>query len=575
MSNSTSTSTVPLAIRVITAKDRVVIQGRYFVYEDEQHPLRRFRMRGMAFPVPLHYKDKNYPYDAKGWIAVLKQLREASPYLNTLRLYRLPPLLADDGQLDFFQSAADLGFYLLIPLTDVSGHGVLDRDLVAPKCYPRRLYSYGIQVLDALQHYPNILAGVIGNEVMNSLQHWHSAPCLLAYARDLKLHMMKSSLPSNSGSAIATKSRPYIPLVYTAQHDGIGAMVSPAELVQLTTNYLTCTDTMDDNGIAIRHDDDDNNNNNNNNNNSTSTVASLRHAIDAIGINIESWCSSLQSFDRNEDGSMGTFLDLFQHLENNTSPVPIFFSELGCSQFLFDRDNGMRQSRNTSMSNPVLGARTWNELVIVEHEMQDVWSGYVAYTYDGPTGFRMAEGGPWDGINTLTFNADMESFLQQLATVASSSDNESIIVGATNVANESVSCSLVQNALTDCCNLDLTELKSMPSYARPSVFTKLKSWFEQFLPGFRKIDGSWQSRSTVATTSMTRTKNESMTAHFLKGLPMLELWCLIGTLILLTSRMRVWSPIRPRNTTAESRRIRSSHIQNYNTFHEGGAAKTD
>ena len=242
-----------MAASIITDQDRVIVQGRYLVYE--QNPTQRFMMRGMAFPVSIHDRI----YNEEGWIAVLKELRQASPYINTLRLYQIH---LDGGNGDhsnynhkmdgFYQAAAELGFYLLVPLTTASGDGVLDRGKPAPHCYNSKLFRYGAKVLESVREHPNVLGGVLGNEVLNSLKDWPAAPCLLAYARDLK---------RLEGSRL--------PLMYTTQHDGIGAVVTPAESAELLLHYLTCD--VDRNAT-----------------------------LDILGINIESWCSSLQTFERNE-----------------------------------------------------------------------------------------------------------------------------------------------------------------------------------------------------------------------------------------------------------------------------------
>jgi hypothetical protein len=431
----------------------------------------------MAFPVPVDYDSKNYVYNETGWIDVLHQLREASPYINTIRLYRLPPtvflqtpqlqqssLTVNDNNpsLGFFQEAARLGFYVVVPLTAVSGDGVLDRDLKAPSCYKYKLYNYGKKLVDTLQVHPNILGGVIGNEVMNNLLHWHSAPCLLAYARDLKRYM------NGNGKDDDQIPRRSIPLIYATQHDGIGASVSPSEQSQLILNYMTCShgDEKDD-------------------------CSAVNPVIDIFGINIESWCSSLQTYEQNEDGSIGTFYNLYQQLENST--IPIIFTELGCSQLLFDRDNGMRVNPLST----TLGARTWNELSVVENEMNGLWSGYIAYAYDGPTDFRMTDGGPWKESHTLEFNQDMNNFLFQLNQVGNSNGNSTVrFTPLPSSDGEPVSCVDVQKELSECCKLDLLDVKHVQSFYATTTLAETVAEFNDWINHFFRRDGVGSTGST-------------------------------------------------------------------------------
>lgn len=391
-----------MAAAAIADQDRVIVQGRYLVYE--QNPTERFMMRGMAFPVSVHDK----VYNEEGWISILKQLREASPYINTLRLYHihLDGGDRDNHQMDgFYQAAAELGFYLLVPLTTASGDGVLNRGKAAPSCYNGKLFHYGARVLESVQDHPNVLGGVLGNEVLNSLRDWPAAPCLLAYARDLK------------------RLGARLPLVYTTQHDGIGAVVTPAESAELLLRYLTCEEDR----------------------NAT---------LDILGMNIESWCSSLQTYEEDEDGSVGSYLDLHRHLENST--IPLIFSELGCSQILFNRDNGL----GTLMGDHTR-ARDWKQLEVIETDMVDQWSGYIAYAYDGPVDFRMTTGGPWNGRNTLTLNLDMENYVQELEKNTAASMG---LACNTNTNISSPTCASVHQFLQDCCDLDLLDVAKVPSY---------------------------------------------------------------------------------------------------------------
>jgi hypothetical protein len=399
---------------------RVMIQGSYLVDEISK---RRFRMRGIAFPIPpLSIYDATIrAYDAEGWIAVLEQLRSASKTLNTIRIYHLD--IDAHDYTEFLERARQLGFYILVPLTTNAGGGVLNRNVAAPYCYSSALYDHGRRILDMTwSRFPNILAAVLGNEVMNSIPSWNAAPCILAFARDLKYH------------------QPNITLIYTMQHDGMGATITASQAVQLTLEYLTsCGD----------------------------------HVVDILGINIESWCSSRQTFQFNEDGSTGSYLDLYNHLRN--SSIPVIFSEDGCSMALFNRDNGLERY-----------ARDWKQIPVIETDMEHVLSGFIAYAYDGPPGFCMTQGGPWDGIHTLPFAKDMDYFLQQLNQLSSfgldqnhnvtesdemqdfSVDFMSLPEGETTLPNLlSYTCNSTQDVLKSCCDLNLVDLNDIPSYYAP------------------------------------------------------------------------------------------------------------
>lgn len=371
---------------------RVVVRDRYLFLESGE----RFFLKGIAFPnAPV-----DNPYNPTGWIAILKQLRDASDEINAIRLYQLDPRVQYSA---FFEAADELGFYILVPLTSAQGGGVLDRNKAAPKCYNRHLYQYGTSMIDMTRIYSNVIGGVLANEVMNSIETWHAAPCVLSYAHDLKLY------------------QPDFPLIYTMQHDGIGAAISPAEAVQLTLDYMTC---------------------------------STNSSIDIFGVNIESWCSSTQQFDRNEDGSVGTYLDLYERVENAT--IPLIFSEMGCSTGLFNRDNGLSPH----------GARDWKQVhEVLGEDMADELSGFIAYAYEGPPTFRMTNGGFWDGTNPLDLDGeDMDNFLEAMRGPPPVDKRKENPTGM-----QPASCHKVATTLKKCCQLDMVSAESMPSYYRRGV----------------------------------------------------------------------------------------------------------
>lgn len=269
---------------------------RSSVSEEDATTYTRFYIRGMAFPIQIPFSPENRGYNPAGWKAVLEQIAEASPNVNVVRLYDV------DCRVDyteFLDAAARLGVYVIVPFTSFSGPGVLGRDYDAPLCYPHKLYEYGKTCVNNFARYPNVLAGVLGNEVMNSLLTWKAAPCILAYARDLKRYMESTLLTGGQGgggSSSGGRRTSMIPLLYSAQHDSIGgAVIPPGPAMKLTLDYLTCDD---------------------------------ESSIDVFGINVESWCSSLQTFQYNEDGSVGSYYSLWRELHNST--IPLAFTEMVC-----------------------------------------------------------------------------------------------------------------------------------------------------------------------------------------------------------------------------------------------------
>ena len=67
----------------------------------------------------------------------------------------MDPLNVDYSE--FIEGAAELGIYIIVPLTSASGGGVLDRTLAAPKCYKKSLFNYGASALKVYLQHPNVL----------------------------------------------------------------------------------------------------------------------------------------------------------------------------------------------------------------------------------------------------------------------------------------------------------------------------------------------------------------------------------------------------------------------------------
>ena len=443
-STATTTTTVPTSStnsssprqrQPIGPEDIVAVQGRYLVTrgkegnnheQQQQQQQQRFLMQGMAFPIAPASHDKRMDnYDAAGWIAVLEQLA-ADTDINTVRIYELDcrqPRLYES----FLQRAADLGIYVLIPLTTVSGKGVLNRNRRAPHCYNQTLYDYGRTCMDLMNRHANILAGLIGNEVMNSLETWPAAPCIQAYARDLKLYTANQAVT-------AGWRRTQFPLIYAAQHDSPTASVLPNDAMKLTQQYLAC-----------RHDDGGG---------GGSHSANDEPYVDIFGINVESWCSSLQTFAYEEDGTTESQYHALYETLRQTAAIPVVFTEMGCSQALFNRDNGLPQIRD------------WHQVPAVLQDMVDTWSGFCAYTYDGNVLFRMMNG-TWNGHDVLAPTADYDNFRHALHHYQESVGLRGGVHGQNQTLMtimERPSCEAVRRQILNDWKVNLYPLERMPSY---------------------------------------------------------------------------------------------------------------
>jgi hypothetical protein len=164
---------------------------------------------------------------------------------------------------------------------------------------------------------------MIGNEVINSMDAWQAAPCIKAYARDLKRYM-RSNNQTKSNCRV-------LPLIYAAENSGIGAMIRPVDAMRLQTDYLTCRhknndqDTHQEDAMLLGGTTED-----------VDDAEDVDAQIDIFGVNIESWCSSLGTFLMDENGRESPYHELYQGMWNVS--VPLVFSEMGCSHIHFDRD---------------------------------------------------------------------------------------------------------------------------------------------------------------------------------------------------------------------------------------------
>jgi len=256
---------------------------------------------------------------------------------------------------------------------------------------------------------------------MDSLMAWKAAPCIKAYVRDLKLYMQQNM-------------ERQLPLVYTAQDNGIGAAVTAPEAMRLTANYLSCQSDKGD------------------------------PTIDVFGINVESWCSSTGTFEKNDDGSEGTYYSLWKALDNTT--VALIFAEMGCAHSLFNRDNHIADKN-----------RDWKQVPVVLNDMADTWSGFSAYTYDGNPDFDMFRGGPWNGRDVLEPTQDFFNFCHQLEATGQAALN------STQMKHEESPplCTDVRAEIQSCCDgvfsdhhVELYDVDKIPSYRHREFFAAVK-----------------------------------------------------------------------------------------------------
>ena len=514
-SSPSSSSSSSSAEDVIVVRDRYLYKAKdYYINNNNKDDVtnhskkpKRFIMKGIAFPDPPPLKPQvatpdnpnppstkpGFNYNATAWIAILQQLRNAIPdqnALNTVRIYRMDPTV---DYSEFFNAAKELGFYILVPLTSVNDKdgAILNRALRAPKCYPPTLLQYGIMAYHNYGRYSNVLAGVIGNEVMNTMESWYAAPCVKAYARDLQSYMKKHHqmiVGKDDGGSFANRTLVMssgddghdmlmtLPLMYAAQHSGIGAVLTETDTMRLTIDYLSCSDG----------DDDDKNSNEKNGEDEFFTD------IDIFGINVESWCSSIDTtLYQNPDGSINSYYQLYRGLQAGIK-IPIIFSELGCSHREYDKDNIEFKTPN--------GTRNWNQIpVVISSPMNSTWSGFSAYAYDGTPLFAMTNDGPWDGRTPLELNEDFTNFQNQLlmntktastgktdehddgiGTAGDETEENNIFhdlpLAAGGVMDEyynqilqdgnqsSPTCGTVQTVLHQTCDLKLMGITRMPSY---------------------------------------------------------------------------------------------------------------
>jgi hypothetical protein len=262
------------------------------------------------------------------WLPAMQLLTRTIDNINLLRIYNIDPYLNYDKFLNY---TATIGLYLLVPLSPSQGFCVLNRDKPPPlegdnTCYPSCLLSYAQAVINQFSYYPNILAYITGNEVMNTEARWAAAPCVKAFTRDVKAYQRSCA-----------QTLRYIPLMYTAADNPINGLLAE-ENDRAKLDYLTCNNE--------------------------------EESIDIFGLNIFRWCS-----DDCTEESCG--LDRVYNAFLG-SRIPILFTEYGCAEFF----NSMRQpnSQRTWKQVPLYYSSKYAQIL----------SGGSAFAYGDISGMEFA-----------------------------------------------------------------------------------------------------------------------------------------------------------------------------------------
>lgn len=334
--------------------------------KEEMHPIvvggnmlfdsvtaKRFYVKGMTYGYEVENTYKKYWKQAIDNIAAVKGT-------NTVRIYNVNPAIDVDGfpkvntnYDEFMQYMQSQGLYVLVPLTPPGfapwGNCPLNREGLPPlnstaTCYPSCLLSYAQSVINVFSKYTNTLSFIIGNEVMNGDNTWGAAPCVKAFARDVKAYM----------NSCRSSMRP-IPLTYSsADTPGSTPPHSPDVMDALKAQYLSCD------GSA---------------------------SIDIYGLNLYRWCSDQDTFEK-------VYQKLQDELESLS--IPVIMTEMDCTDFYY-HINGTTTK----------GQRDWKVMTtLLGPNMSEVFSGGTAYSYgsEGGSSFAFYLGGGSDFKGSPGYN---------------------------------------------------------------------------------------------------------------------------------------------------------------------------
>lgn len=196
--------------------------------------------------------------------------------INTIRVYNVDPTLNHDLCASIFNA---VGIYMFIDVNSPLPLQSLDPGNLVTS-YSSTYLNHIFSVVEAFGPYPNTLAFISANEVMNTVATGQTAPPYLrAVTRDLKNYISKHLNRT-------------IPVGYSA--------ADVSEILTDSWAYLSCDIESESSDVS---------------------------RSDFFGLNSYSWCGPTSPTANYDASSYDTIISTF----GNTS-IPIFFSEYGCNK---------------------------------------------------------------------------------------------------------------------------------------------------------------------------------------------------------------------------------------------------
>lgn len=146
--------------------------------------------------------------------------------------------------------------------------------------------------------------------------------------------------------------------------------------------------------------------------------------------------------------------------------VPVVFSEMGCSKRDFNNDNPL-------VLEDLKHIRDWKQIPLVSSEdghMADLWSGFVAYAYDGGgvDVFRMMGDNTtkWNGKDTFHPSMEYNNFRHELSKVGNRTVMENSLPSSKTVETKepTLPCEQAVAKIQKYFGLKLYSLSRMPSH---------------------------------------------------------------------------------------------------------------